>query len=137
MTADPIVLDTDAASILLRGRLHARVTASIAGKTAITFVTVAEMLAGAAHAKWGPRRVSALETYFRSQLVLPPSPTVARVWGRVQGRCLRHGWPRQANDLWIAATCIAHDLPLLTLNVKDFDGISGLVLVELDAAATA
>jgi toxin FitB len=24
------------------------------------------------------------------------------------------------NDMWIAAVCLTHDLPLATLNVKDF-----------------
>jgi len=30
------------------------------------------------------------------------------------------GRPRPQNDSWIAACCLAFDLPLATLNVKDF-----------------
>jgi predicted nucleic acid-binding protein len=30
------------------------------------------------------------------------------------------GRARPANDTWIAACCLARDLPLATLNVKDF-----------------
>jgi predicted nucleic acid-binding protein len=33
------------------------------------------------------------------------------------------------NDLWIAALCLQHRLPLLT-NDKDFEGIEGLDLVH-------
>lgn len=33
------------------------------------------------------------------------------------------------NDLWIAALCLQHRLPLLT-NDKDFDGIEGLELIH-------
>jgi tRNA(fMet)-specific endonuclease VapC len=33
------------------------------------------------------------------------------------------------NDLWIAALCLQHRLPLLT-NDKDFDGIDGLELIH-------
>lgn len=35
---------------------------------------------------------------------------VIRDWGR----------PRPVNDSWIAACCLAHDLPLATFNAKDF-----------------
>ena len=34
---------------------------------------------------------------------------------------MRRGRPRPMNDSWIAACCLAHGLPLATLNVKDFD----------------
>jgi predicted nucleic acid-binding protein len=33
---------------------------------------------------------------------------------------MRRGRPRPANDMWIAATCLAHGLPLATLNIKDY-----------------
>jgi toxin FitB len=31
------------------------------------------------------------------------------------------GAPRPVNDTWIAACCLVRDLPLVTLNVKDFN----------------
>jgi hypothetical protein len=33
---------------------------------------------------------------------------------------MRRGRPRPQNDTWIAACCLVYDLPLATLNVKDF-----------------
>ena len=33
---------------------------------------------------------------------------------------LRRGRPRPVNDTWIAACCLVRDLPLATLNVKDY-----------------
>jgi len=30
------------------------------------------------------------------------------------------GRPRPHNDSWIAACCLVYDLPLATLNIKDF-----------------
>ncbi|MDT0349546.1 PIN domain-containing protein [Pseudonocardia charpentierae] len=44
----------------------------------------------------------------------------------------RRGRPRPQNDTWIAATCLAYDLPLATLNVKDFKDFAeheGLTLI--------
>ena len=42
------------------------------------------------------------------------------------------GRPRPQNDTWIAASCLAYDLPLATLNVKDFRDFAeheGLTLI--------
>ncbi len=40
---------------------------------------------------------------------------------------LRHGrGNRSRNDLRIAAICIAHEVPLLTRNVRDFEDLPGL-----------
>lgn len=42
----------------------------------------------------------------------------------------QRGRPRPVNNTWIGACCLAYDLPLATLNVKDFadfaehDGLS-------------
>ncbi|MBK9490750.1 MAG: type II toxin-antitoxin system VapC family toxin [Haliscomenobacter sp.] len=37
----------------------------------------------------------------------------------------------ELRDLFIAASALAHDLPLATLNVKHFERVNGLFLVEL------
>ena len=42
-------------------------------------------------------------------------------------------WPRPANDSWIAACSLAHQFPLATFNVKDFEDFAehdGLLLVS-------
>ena len=39
---------------------------------------------------------------------------------QLQARAQRRGRPRPQNDTWIAACCLVDDLPLATLNVKDF-----------------
>jgi tRNA(fMet)-specific endonuclease VapC len=46
---------------------------------------------------------------------------------QVEFATLRRGrGSRSRNDLRIAATCIAHDVPLITRNVRDFDDLPGL-----------
>ena len=47
-------------------------------------------------------------------------PAVADKWGQLQGRAQLRGRPRPHNDAWIAACCLVDNLPLATLNVKDF-----------------
>lgn len=56
-----IVLDTDVASAILRGRLPERLRARLAGKTlCITFVTLGELTRWTALRSWGPRKLADL-----------------------------------------------------------------------------
>ncbi|MET0191390.1 MAG: PIN domain-containing protein, partial [Pseudonocardia sediminis] len=53
-------------------------------------------------------------------VVLPYGTRVATIWGEIQAHAQIRGRPRPINDSWIAACCLARELPLATLNVKDF-----------------
>ncbi len=53
-------------------------------------------------------------------VILPYSEAVAVTWGELQAQAVRRGRPRPVNDTWIAACCLVRDLPLATLNVKDY-----------------
>jgi toxin FitB len=105
-----VVLDTDVASFSLRNRLSDQLRAALAGHTmCITFVTVGELM------KW--------RAY---------DEAVADKWGQLQARAQRRGRPRPQNDTWIAACCLVDDLPLATLNIKDFADFAeheGLTLI--------
>ena len=63
---------------------------------------------------------------------LPVDAAVAREWGRLAAALVsRGGKPRRrAVDLVIAATANAHQVPLLTLNAKDFNLLADLVDVR-------
>lgn len=60
--------------------------------------------------------------------------TVARLWGRLkaQAQLAGHalGQASQTNDLWVCATAIYYDAPLLTLNRRHFEGFPGLVVLS-------
>jgi predicted nucleic acid-binding protein len=56
---------------------------------------------------------------------------VAQVWASLTTAAQQRGRPRPLHDTWIAACCIEGELPLLTLNRRDFAGFAehdGLVL---------
>jgi toxin FitB len=58
---------------------------------------------------------------------------VATIWGEIQVHAQLRGRPRPVNDSWIAACCLARELPLATLNIKDYVDHAeheGLVLVR-------
>ncbi|GAB2652105.1 hypothetical protein GCM10009743_30430 [Kribbella swartbergensis] len=46
---------------------------------------------------------------------------MATMWGRLSAAGVERGRPRPVNDMWIAACCLTYDLPLATLNLKDFE----------------
>jgi len=46
----------------------------------------------------------------------------AKIWNYLR----KEGLPIGPNDVWIAATCIEHNVPLLTRNVREFRRIPGL-----------
>jgi hypothetical protein len=68
----------------------------------------------------GPARRSELDAWLATRPTLPYAEDVARLWGEIFAHATQRGRPRPQNDTWIAATCLAYDLPLATLNVKDF-----------------
>ena len=54
-------------------------------------------------------------------VVLPYDERVAWKWGQLSVQAERPGRARPINDSWIAACCLVADLPLATLNLKDFE----------------
>ena len=137
-----VVVDTDVSSRIFRDRLSGPLAAKLVGKTlCTTFVTLAELTQWAEMRHWGSRNRLALERWLAPILVLPYNENqddgvledVARVWGEISARARLRGRARPHNDTWIAACCLVYDLPLATLNVKDFADFAeheGLTLVS-------
>ncbi len=97
---------------------------------ALSFASAAELLLTARRAS-NPSRT--LE-YWRGKLpyyvVLFPDLEMCDIWASITADSYRRGRPKQDNDLWIAATALRHDLPLVTHNRKDFDDIPGLTVIS-------
>lgn len=98
-------------------------------------VTLAELAAGphaAADAAERARRQDRLQRVEATFDALPVDAAVARAYGRLYAEALRSGAKprgRRAFDLLIAATALAHDLPLYTTNSGDFADLTSLVQV--------
>ncbi|MPZ85306.1 MAG: type II toxin-antitoxin system VapC family toxin [Actinophytocola sp.] len=116
-----VILDTDVASLSFKNRLPASLLARLGhAQFGITFVTLGELTQWATLRDWGPRNRARLAAWITPKAVLPYADDVAQRWGQISGRAIRRGRTRPANDTWIAACCLVFDLPLATLNVKDF-----------------
>lgn len=81
---------------------------------------------------WGEPTRSRLDTWIAERPVIPYDSEVARTWARLSASGRLRGRPRPQNDTWVAACCVRHGLPLMTLNNKDFADFAlhdGLVLL--------
>jgi predicted nucleic acid-binding protein len=118
----PVVLDTDVASLVHKRKLSGQLTARLIGRQpVITFVTLGELSKWAEIRHWGQRNRQALADWVSGIPVLPGDEAVAATWGRLSAAAAGRGRPRPTNDMWIASCCLTYDLPLATLNLKDFD----------------
>lgn len=128
-----IILDTDVASRIIKQRVPATLARELAGQElGITVVTRGELIRWSIMSQWGPARRRSLDAWLGGRGTLPYTDDVARIWGEITAYAARRGRPRPQNDSWIAATCLAYDLPLATLNLKDFSDFAqheGLVLL--------
>ena len=128
-----VVLDTDVASLSFKRQLPPRLLAELIGhEAAVTFVTEGELTKWAVRRQWGTVRQQRLARWLGHVPVLHSSDDIAAIWGEIAASAERRGRPRPQNDTWVAACCLAYDLPLATLNLKDFRDFAeheGLVLV--------
>jgi predicted nucleic acid-binding protein len=129
-----VVLDTDVASLSYKGRLPAPLAVQLVGQeVCVTFVTIGELSRWAEKRRWGTRARTELVAWLARAVVLPYDERVAWKWGQLSIGAERRGRTRPINDTWIAACCLVADLPLATLNLKDFEDFAeydGLRLIS-------
>ena len=99
---------------------------------ALSMVTVGELRLGVITATSTDQRAARLRT-LQNALALDPYPVddhVADAWAELRASLRGTGRKLAANDSWIAATAIAHNLPLVTQD-RDYDGVPGLTVVAV------
>jgi len=126
------ILDTS--TVILLARL-ADATA-LPAEPLISAITLAELSVGPLVAGDERERVARQAHLQQAEAdfdALPFDAAAARAFGRVASSLRRSGrkTAARAYDAMIAATAIAHDLPLYTCNPADFMGIDDLQLVEV------
>lgn len=133
MTGRRGLIDTSVAIELSKAEL-----ARISAQLAVSALTVAELAGGpyaASHDLERERREHRLRQIRASVEALPFDSDCACAYGRIYeavGGTGRKPRGARAVDLMIAATALAHDLPLYTMNARDLRGLEGLVeIVDL------
>ena len=126
------VLDTS--TVILLPRL-AEAT-DLPGEPLITAITLAELSAGPLAARTDQERAARQAVLQQAEADFDPIPfddDAARAFGQVAASLRRQGrtTAARAYDALIAATAMAHGLPLYTCNPSDFTGIEGLTVIPI------
>jgi predicted nucleic acid-binding protein len=104
-------------------------------EAAISVVTKAELRLGvlaAADVEIRDRRLRTLDS-IAEMAVLPVWGAVERVWAGMRAYLAASGRSVRVNDLWIAATAAAYEMPVITQD-RDFhalSGVNGLTVIEV------
>jgi len=104
-------------------------------ESAISSITVGELQAGvlvASDTDVRARRLATLEILSDIE-VLPVDETVAASWALLRVHLAESGRRLNVNDLWIAATALAHQIPVITQD-DDFspvEGVGGLRVIQV------
>jgi len=104
-------------------------------EVAISVVTKAELRLGvlaAANVQTRDRRLNTLDSVAELH-VLPIWGAVERVWAGMRAYLAASGRSVKVNDLWIAATAAAYEMPVITQD-RDFyalSGVNGLTVIEV------
>jgi tRNA(fMet)-specific endonuclease VapC len=130
MHSGPVLVDTDTLSEVSRGHAlavsRARGYLLAHGRFTISAVTVFERLRGYHVAIRGGkpfhRQLQAFEALVSASLVLPFEEDAASVAATIWAACTR-AQRQSLGDILILATSLARQLPLVTRNRKDFDGL--------------
>lgn len=103
----------------------------------LSMITVSELLHGVHRARQRlqrARRSAFVEAVIDRFPLLPVDLPTARAHAQLWADLTVRGEMIGPHDLWLAAAAIAHDLSLVTTNVREFGRIPGLRLEDWSAA---
>ena len=126
-----LCLDTDVLIFFLKGREPVATVVAQAVRNytcSVTAVTAYELLFGVARA----RREIGEQDLLGMMKILPFDIHVARRAAQLHDSLIRQNQDIGIKDVFIAATCLQHDVPLLTLNQRHFSRVPGLKLIKQD-----
>lgn len=89
-------------------------------------VVKAELLYGARNSRRVAENLSELEAFFAPFDSMPFDDKAAEFYGSNRALLARGGTPIGVNDLFIASIALAHDLTVVTRNMKEFVRVPGL-----------
>lgn len=107
-------------------------TSSLPDQLAVSVITIGELRAGVLASEDVEVRDRRLSTLLAALLLdpLPVDTAVADAWARLREEMRVRGRRMPVNDSWIAATAIAHAVPVVTQD-DDYSDVPGLSVVRV------
>lgn len=120
-------LDSNAIVRILNGKLD--IPSLGLEEILVPLIAAGEMFFGVHKSMRVSANRSRLMAFLNSVSILPVDLQVTERYGQVKAQLRRLGKPIPENDIWIAATALRHNLPLVA-NHKHFDHVEGLVVIR-------
>lgn len=120
-----LILDTNALSAAAESDPDALQVLANAEGVALPVVALGEFRYGIAQSRYRTRYEQWLREWVASVLVLDVDADTTQYYAQIGLELKKRGKPIPVNDLWIAALCRQHGLPLLTRD-RHFDEVEGL-----------
>jgi tRNA(fMet)-specific endonuclease VapC len=100
---------------------------------ALSIVSLAELYEGVYYSRDPVRSEEVLKNFLSPELeILDNDQETCQIFGRERGRLRQQGRSIGDMDLFIAATCLRHNLSLLSNNRRHFEQVEGLEIISIN-----
>lgn len=125
-------LDTNACIMFSRGQTQvcAHWRRHRAGELAIPVTVLGELLVGAEKSSHPQRVLAEIEALLERHELIGVTEEVAGAYARIRAALEKRGATIGENDLWIAATAVAHSATVVTNNMAEFSRVPGLTIED-------
>jgi tRNA(fMet)-specific endonuclease VapC len=120
-----LILDTNALSAVADGEASAMELIAGADRVAVPVIVLGEYRLGIAQSRHRASYESWLCQWIAAVMILDIDDGTTHSYSAIGLELKRKGKPIPANDLWIAALCRQHSLPLVSRD-QHFDFVAGL-----------
>jgi tRNA(fMet)-specific endonuclease VapC len=120
-----VILDTNGVSALAEGESALESILRKANRVAIPVIVLGEYRYGISRSREQKRYEEWLTEYLPKFLILDIDERTTVPYAAIRSELKRAGTPIPSNDVWIAALCRQHSLPLLTRD-RHFDAVPGI-----------
>ena len=120
-----MILDTSALSALVDGDAEIRPHLARASRMAVPVIVLGEFRYGAARSRHRQAYEAWLNDFLTDFEILAITEATTVSYVDVRVALKNAGTPIPANDAWIAALALEHDLPILTRD-RHFDAVPGV-----------
>ena len=130
-SGDRVALDTSVAIDVLAAKVDARLLSSV-NEHLLPAPVVGELRYGALNSSKSSENLAKVEALVIRCVVLNVTVATAKVYAELRLDLRQKGKPIPENDLWIAALCVEHQVPLAAVDAH-FDAIDHLKRWPLEA----
>jgi tRNA(fMet)-specific endonuclease VapC len=124
-----IALDTNAAIAILNNQPGIYTLLTKYDNICLPVTVCGELIFGAKNSKLSVKNEKRYHEFMSSCELLDINFLVAEIYASIRLNLKKKGNPIPENDIWIAATCLANDIPLCTFD-KHFKSVKELVVLS-------